>query len=216
MAYGGLMLIRSKNKNAFSLIELMIVIAIIGLLAATALPNFSKYKTNAKVTEAYNLLAAIQKGESTYFVENQRYRSMDANPTTINSGGSNTIVQSSSWDAISNPIGAGTQTHFGYVVYAGYLDGSSSEFVVNSDGTTAAAGGYLFGQHASTGSDTCPGTSDTSDVGLSMTAGTDWVIMLATSDMVDGSGSCSIVFQTMETADGATSRSPFIKVNIGE
>ncbi|MEZ4820399.1 MAG: hypothetical protein R3A45_11135 [Bdellovibrionota bacterium] len=90
--------------------------------------------------------------------------------------------------------------------------------MVNSDGSVAAAGGYSFGGHANSGSDTCPSTTDTSDIGLNMNPSTNWLVILATADLTDGSGAgtCSIVFQTIETQGGLTSTSPFVKVNIGE
>jgi type IV pilus assembly protein PilA len=50
-----------KNKRGFTLVELMIVVAIIGVLAALAIYGVSKYLTNAKTAEARNSLGQISK-----------------------------------------------------------------------------------------------------------------------------------------------------------
>lgn len=56
------MLKRLRRNRAFTLVELMIVVAIVGLLAALAIYGVRKYMANAKTTEARNSLGAIVKG----------------------------------------------------------------------------------------------------------------------------------------------------------
>jgi len=48
------------NNNGFTLLELMIVVTIIGMLAAIAVPAYSDYNTRAQVTEALTLASAAR------------------------------------------------------------------------------------------------------------------------------------------------------------
>lgn len=67
------MISESHRHHGFSLVELMIVVAIIGVLAAIAIPNFMKYQARAKQSEAKSNLVALHTGEMAYFAENNSY-----------------------------------------------------------------------------------------------------------------------------------------------
>ena len=62
-----------KNKKGFTLIELMIVVAIIGILAAIAIPDFLKFQARAKQAEAKTNLGAIFTTQVAYFGEYNTY-----------------------------------------------------------------------------------------------------------------------------------------------
>lgn len=65
--------LKMKNEKGFTLIELMIVVAIIGILAAIAIPNFMRYQAKAKQSEAKINLGAIYTSEVTYHAEKDEY-----------------------------------------------------------------------------------------------------------------------------------------------
>ncbi len=62
-----------KKEEGFTLIELMIVVAIIGILAAIAIPNFLRYQAKAKQTEAKSNLGSIYTSQITYNAETDTY-----------------------------------------------------------------------------------------------------------------------------------------------
>ena len=63
------------REKGFSLVELMIVVAIIAILAAIAIPSFLRFAMKSKTSEATGNLAAIRVCEDSYKAENDVYLS---------------------------------------------------------------------------------------------------------------------------------------------
>lgn len=67
------MSVRNKSQAGFSLIELMIVVAIIGILATVAAPNFKRFMMQSKQGEVKQNLAAFYQAQRTFFDQWQIY-----------------------------------------------------------------------------------------------------------------------------------------------
>lgn len=81
-----MMLPQNKNsQGGFTLVELMVVVAIIGILSSVAIPSFRKYQAKAKTSEAKLHLASIYSAEVSFFSDSDSYAqcldSMGYNPS---------------------------------------------------------------------------------------------------------------------------------------
>ena len=79
------MIARFRNRKAggFTLIELMIVVAIIGILAAVAIPAFIKYLRKSKTVEATEGLDKIKAGAKSYFQADHYSQQGNLTPKTF-------------------------------------------------------------------------------------------------------------------------------------
>jgi prepilin-type N-terminal cleavage/methylation domain-containing protein len=73
---------KMKDRRGFNMIELMVVVVIVGILAAIAVPIYSKYAKNARVTEATGRLGDLLTAAKSYAIENEGTMGDPVGPTT--------------------------------------------------------------------------------------------------------------------------------------
>ena len=101
----------TRIQKGFTLIELMIVVAIIGILAAVAIPQYQDYTVKAKLSKVTGVAAPIKTALALYNQEQGGFP-ITADPwTTIGLSTSPTAtneVAAYAWTGVTNPVGANT------------------------------------------------------------------------------------------------------------
>jgi len=75
-----------RGRKGFTLIELMVVVAIIAILAAIAIPQYRKFQLRSKTTEAKENIGAIVTAEEGFAAEHGLYAQCSAAPNGVTPG----------------------------------------------------------------------------------------------------------------------------------
>src|ERR1035437_6076740 len=104
---------RSNKQKGFSLIELVIVVAIILIIAAIAIPNLLRSKMAANEASAVGSLRTINTASVAYSTTYGNY------PPTLASLETGSTVSSTAADLIDTVLGSGTKSGYHFVLTAG-------------------------------------------------------------------------------------------------
>jgi prepilin-type N-terminal cleavage/methylation domain-containing protein len=218
-------ILKAKKTAGFTLIELMIVVVIILVLAAIAIPAYKKYIISSKVSESYSILDSIGKVQTTYYGENQQFYHIDQNNPAFLINPMK-ITSYTAWDGIGYPLAVGSNVYFSYNAVAGKVNASGSE--VFAPGSSTSGRGFTIRSNANTlfgiqGSSSVVCNSNLMSLtamGVPTAADSDYVVTTAIGNLDgDMTASCTAVLRILQSTV-ANGRKPgsltgYVTLNLG-
>lgn len=200
---------KKKDATGLTLIELLIVLLMIGVLAAIALPTYFKHIKKSRTAEAISNLNTIASLEQAYYNDARHYLCLEANPTVVPKGGEKGAFDPKldNWEALGQVLPKGTRTYFQYRAFAGRFDiinptGGGSPPLVD-DLTCMSTNGYDTKfpiERAMTADSDCAGAVSAEDLEIPPESRADFYWLTAIADQ-DGDGKCSVFIKVKDRAD---------------
>ena len=122
-----------RREKGFSLVELMIVVAIIAILAAIAIPSFMRFAMKSKTSEAFGNLNAIKTCQESFKAENDVYLTCDEVPDMT----AGATGQLKAWVGLGTGVADFEETGFmpdGEVRYYYEVVGTATTFTATATG----------------------------------------------------------------------------------
>ncbi|MEM1023889.1 MAG: prepilin-type N-terminal cleavage/methylation domain-containing protein [Myxococcota bacterium] len=146
-----------KKNSGFTLIELMIVVAIIGILAAIAIPNFVRYQLRSKSSEARTNTGGIKTSQESFRATYDNYANVTTNTPPAAADG-----QKQAWPGAACPAGCNRNATPACVQFAciGFEPAGDVYYTYASPHLIGAAGvqpSYAVGATADLDADGAPG-----------------------------------------------------------
>ncbi|MBC7699037.1 type IV pilin protein [Aquabacterium sp.] len=120
--------LRRRDLNGFTLIELMIVVAIIGILSAVAYPAYTNYIRRGQLVEAFTTLSDLRIKMEQFYQDNRSYG-------TSACGSNGTPA---SWAA---PISSSALKYFSIICST---SNTAQNYTLTATGSSALASGYTY------------------------------------------------------------------------
>jgi type IV pilus assembly protein PilA len=159
---------RHNKRRGFSLIELLIVVTIILIIAAIAIPNLVRNKIQANETAAVGALRALTESALLY---SNSYGGFPHTLADMGPGAGGTGASSASADLIDSVLASGVKSGYRFTYAAGTTDPSGNVITYSITATPVAPGSSgqrsFFTDQSGTIRNTASGTADSNSTPLS-------------------------------------------------